>query len=59
MGLSSMIRRCKSYSEEEAYLVAMRWREIEAQAEEAARAIPEGMMKWIKNEETGRNILRL
>ena len=51
MGLSSMIRRRKSYSEEEAYLVAMRWREIEAQAEEAARAIPEGMMKWIKNEE--------
>ena len=51
MGLFSMIRRRKSYSEEEAYLVAMRWREIEAQAEEAARAIPEGMMKWIKNEE--------
>ncbi len=51
MRLSSLIRRRKSYSEEEAYLVAMRWREIEAQAEEAARSIPEGMMKWIKNEE--------
>lgn len=46
-----MLWRRKTYSEEEAYLVAMRWREIEAQAEEAGRAIPEGMMKWIKNEE--------
>lgn len=58
MGLTSMIRRRKSYSEEDAYLVAMRWREIEAQAEEAARAIPEGMMKWIKNDENKRKYFK-
>jgi hypothetical protein len=43
MGLISIIRRRKSYSKEDAYLVAMRWREIEAQAEEASRPIPREM----------------
>ena len=58
MGLFSMIQRRKSYSDEDAYLVAMRWREIESQAEEAARAIPEGMIKWIKNEENKRKYFK-
>ena len=58
MGLASMIRRRKSYSEEDAYLVAMRWREIETQAEEAAHAIPEGMMKRTKNEENKRKYFK-
>ena len=53
-----MIRRRKSYSEEDAYLVAMRWREIETQAEDAARAIPEGMIKWIRNVENKRKYFK-
>lgn len=52
------MKRRKSYSEEDAYHVAMRWREIESQAEEASRAIPEGMMKWIKNEENKRKYFK-
>ena len=58
MELSSIMKRRKSYSEEDAYHVAMRWREIESQAEEASRAIPEGMMKWIKNEENKRKYFK-
>ncbi len=58
MGLTSIIRRRKSYTEEESYLVAMRWREIEAQAEEGSRSIPEGMMQWVKNEENKRKYFK-
>lgn len=58
MGLTSIIRRRKSYTEEDAYLVAMRWREIETQAEEGSRSIPEGMMQWVKNEENKRKYFK-
>ncbi len=58
MGLTSFIRRRKSYSDEDAYLVAMRWREIETRAEEASRPIPEGIMKWVKNEENERKYMK-
>lgn len=58
MGLTSIIRRRKSYTEEDAYLVAMRWREIETQAEEGSRSIPEGMMQWVKNDENKRKYFK-
>lgn len=32
--------------------MAMKWREIEARAEEAAPPMPGGMMKWAKNPES-------
>ena len=58
MELISIIRRRKSYTEEDAYLVAMKWREIETQAEESSRSIPEGMEHWVKNEENKRKYVK-
>ena len=57
MKLSFFYRR-KSYCEEDAYLVAMQWREIETEAEEASRDIPEGMLQWIKNENNKRKYFK-
>ena len=58
MGLTSLVRRRKGYADEDVYLVAMRWREIETEAEEVSRPIPEGMMKWIKTEENKRKYFK-
>lgn len=58
MGLTSIVRRRKSYTEEDVYLVAMQWREIETQAEQASRPVPEGTLQWVKNEKNKRKYFK-
>ena len=36
----------------------MRWREIESEAEQASRNIPQGMINWVKNDDNKRKYFK-